>query len=380
MGPTSEQPLRATLFGDGLPDAGAEVRLHLRSRVLEIEPTDGRDEEVAYASLQARAGGWRGDSLMLEWRGERGPRTLVVQDAQGLAALRAAAPPELRRQLGAFQASERRGRWLHRSSILAPLVAAAAVAVLAVGLVVRSERLVAAAVDRIPAAWEERLGEAAAVQTLAGARRLDEGEAHRVVQDLGDRLAARTEAAYRFRWILVDDPTINALALPGGTVVVFTGLVRFADTPEELAGVLAHEVEHVVLRHSLRALVRSLGWRAVLSLLVGGAGELGDQVAVLVERLGGLRYSRQQESEADLEGVRLLQRAGIDARGMQRFFDRLAEQSGEVPGFLSTHPASRERAERIREQVEAQPPPAPLPYDWPAVRADLERRAGAAPR
>jgi predicted Zn-dependent protease len=147
-------------------------------------------------------------------------------------------------------------------------------------------------------------------------------------------------------------------------VVVFTGLLKATASAEELAGVLAHEMQHVVRQHSMRALVRDMGWRATLSLLLGGTGPLGDATAAMVERLGGLRFSRQQETEADTEGVRLLEAAGIDPRGMATFFEKLADRGGEPPAFLSTHPASADRARRIRALVTTAPPPPPLPYEW----------------
>ena len=121
--------------------------------------------------------------------------------------------------------------------------------------------------------------------------------AAQALDELGDRLAAHVESPYTFRWYLVDDPQVNALAAPGGHVVVFTGLVRATESAEELAGVLAHEMEHVLLRHSLRAIVARLGWRTILSLALGGSGELGGAAARVADQLGALGFSRVQESD-----------------------------------------------------------------------------------
>jgi predicted Zn-dependent protease len=157
------------------------------------------------------------------------------------------------------------------------------------------------------------------------------------------------------------------MAAPGGHVVVFTGLVHATESAEELAGVLAHEMQHVLLRHTLRAMVRGLGVRATLSVLLGGAGELGNVTGALIEQWGGLRFSRSQESDADLAGVTLLQAAGIDPHGMVTFFEHLAQRGGEPPAFLSTHPASAARAKAILDRIAGSPSVPALPYawDWP---------------
>ena len=367
----SEPEFPAALFGDGLPPQGASVRFRVRSLALVVVDASGREEDVGYSALRCRAGGWRGDDLQLEWTGELGSRSLVVRDAGALASLRRSAPEALQLRLEPWRGAGRRAHAVSRAWILSALVLLGALAALALLLAGRSGTLVDAAVRRVPVAWERQLGDRIAAELVAGARVRRGGAASRAVSELGATLASRVQSPYALRWLLVDDPQINAMALPGGTVVVYTGLLRAAESPEELAGVLAHEVQHVVRRHSLRALVQSLGWRAALSVAVGGAGELGRDVAAVVENLGGLRFSRQQETEADLEGVRLLQRAGIDAEGLARFFERLAREPGGVPAFLSTHPSSRDRAQRIRALASASPPAAPLAYDWLAVRAEL---------
>jgi predicted Zn-dependent protease len=142
-----------------------------------------------------------------------------------------------------------------------------------------------------------------------------------------------------------------------------------------VAGVLAHEVQHVVLRHSVRAAVRDLGWRATLGLVFGSSPDLR-AVSALAGQLGTLRFSRQQEAEADERGVQLLIRAGIDSHGLASFFERLDRATGEVPAFLSTHPSSGDRARRVRE-LSGSFTAAPLGYDWSAVQADLKRAPAA---
>jgi predicted Zn-dependent protease len=360
------------LFGPGLPPQGARVEVELRAGVLTLGFADGRRDDVLVSSLRPRAGGWRGDALQLEWGDAASPFLLSVHDPIVVRALQA--------QLGA-RASHVRIAPSRAPRVGLVLVAGFAIALaLGIALVVtQSSRLVDIAVRRIPVEWEVRLGELSLPAVLAGAEPLREGPVVQTVEDLGMRLVAQVDAPYDFKWSVVHHEQVNALALPGGQVVVFTGLVALAETPEELAGVLAHEIQHVVERHSLRAMVRGLGLRAVLGLLLGGAGDAGAHVAGLVEHLGSLRFSRAQEELADRNGLALLQRAGIDGRGMADFFERLAQKGVEPPALLSTHPASAERARGIREQLATSPDATPLPYDWPAVRAAASPSKSATP-
>nr|MBI3612912.1 M48 family metallopeptidase [Nitrospirota bacterium] len=108
------------------------------------------------------------------------------------------------------------------------------------------------AVNRIPTEWEQPIGEAARSQFLAGQTVVKEGPAVAALQEITKRLAdAASGNPYKFEVTVVRSDIVNAFALPGGYVVVFTGLLKKAESPEEVAGVLAHELNHVLLRHGL---------------------------------------------------------------------------------------------------------------------------------
>jgi predicted Zn-dependent protease len=235
----------------------------------------------------------------------------------------------------------------------------------------QADTIVGAAVDRIPVSWEEQLGESAFEQLTRGAALLAEGPAVDAVNAIGGRLTDQIDAPYVFRWHVVDDPQVNAFAVPGGHVVVFTGLLRAADTPEEVAGVLAHEVQHVVLRHSVYGLVRSLGWSATIKILFGSSGPLSG-VGQLADQLGSLTFSREQETAADMEGLALLQRAKVDPRGMVTFFEKLSHSESGI-ALLSTHPMSADRANRLRAAIARAGawPTEPLPVEWAQVKTSV---------
>ncbi|CDK97729.1 Putative peptidase family M48 protein [Magnetospirillum gryphiswaldense MSR-1 v2] len=148
------------------------------------------------------------------------------------------------------------------------------------------------------------------------------------------------------RVVVVEHPMVNAVALPGGTIIVFDGLLRQADTADEVAGVLAHEMAHVAERHPLIAGIRSVGLAALVTLFTG-------DLSAVAATIGGMalagNYSRQDESSADALAVEILHQAGISPQGLASFFAKLADQGGEIPQWLSTHPELDAR----RQAVEA---------------------------
>jgi predicted Zn-dependent protease len=221
------------------------------------------------------------------------------------------------------------------------------------------DAVVKRAVASIPIAWESRLGESLFDAMTTGRPRAPEKDAA-VVKAAFERLRAHAASpGYEFEYAVLESPEVNAFALPGGKFVVFTGLLAKAGRPEEVAGVLGHEFEHAVLRHSLQKMVRAAGLQAVLALLVGDLEGLGGGLRAAGVQIQELSYGRDQEREADLAAIDLLAGAGIDPAGLPDFFDRLAAQQGgsgsgaggKALTLLSTHPASSERSAVLRAAI-----------------------------
>jgi predicted Zn-dependent protease len=158
--------------------------------------------------------------------------------------------------------------------------------------------------------------------------------------------------------------------VPGGYVVVNTGLIRAADSAEEVAGVLAHEVQHVERRHTLKNMLHSLGFHALMALALGDIS--GTALGNVATTLSELKFGRDLESEADTLGLKALKKAGIAPQGMVSFFAKLAKQEKDAapPALLSTHPASDERMQALNKLVQEQGtwPSTPLPYDWVSIK------------
>lgn len=182
------------------------------------------------------------------------------------------------------------------------------------------------------------------------------------VKEVGERVAAQadTKRLYDYEFhVLADDKTVNAFALPGGQIFVTVAMLRELGDESELAGVLGHEVGHVVARHGAEHLAKQeLGQRLVGAVGVAtwdpdrpASAQQTAMIAAAVNQLVSLRYSREDELESDALGVRFLGDAGYDPDGMVGVMKALERVSGGrgQPEFLATHPDPGNRIERLRE-------------------------------
>jgi predicted Zn-dependent protease len=203
---------------------------------------------------------------------------------------------------------------------------------------------------------EVTMGKEADPQIVAEYGLYDDAELSQYVDRIGQALAAksqRSDLAYTFR--VLDSPVVNAFALPGGYVYVTRGILAHFNSEDQLAGVLGHEIGHVVARHSAEQMSRQqlaglgLGVGAVFSETFRKYAE----IAGFGLQLMLLKYSRAQESESDMLGVEYSTKLGYDANEMAAFFGtlkRLGEESGQsLPSFLSTHPDPGDRENRVHQ-------------------------------
>ena len=180
--------------------------------------------------------------------------------------------------------------------------------------------------------------------------------------ELGTRLVAKLPTGgvqYPFEFHCVNDKAINAFALPGGYVYINRGAIEAADNEAQLAGVMAHELSHVALRHGTNQATKAQAAEGFLGIASGIFG--GSTGGALLTQLGAfaaggvlLRYSRTAESQADVMGTQVLYDAGYDPRAMAQFFEKLeAESKGKnPPEFFSDHPSPEHRVERVDEEIE----------------------------
>ena len=360
------------LFAPGLDGVGVPATAQWRQGRLVVWVQDSAtgSEWLAPEHPTLSAGGFNAAQLSVAWPADGGQVQFFVDAGAARRAFAAGMPASLAQPHGAAQ---RAARGVERRFKLwwAALAAVALLPVFAlVLLVTRADDAVGWLVKFIPPAQEAKLGDLVLAQTRAQMRVIESGPAVDAVRTLGQRLT--TGSVYTYRWLVVENPELNAFAAPGGVVVVYSGLLKAAKTPEEAAGVIAHEVAHAELRHGLQGMVKGLGLRAGASVLLGdwSGAALGHAMTSLVE----MKFSREAEAQADTEGLRRLVAARINPAGMADFMDTLAQQSSgaKVPEMLSSHPASEDRAKRLREAASAHTGPWDvLALDWAAVHRSL---------
>ncbi|MEW6246701.1 MAG: M48 family metallopeptidase [Nitrospirota bacterium] len=373
----------ALCFGHDLPGAGVPCRVTVGPDGLSIEFTDQANrlarEIVPFSALSIGAGGFDHDHLVLQWTANGAGRTVYLKDPTAIVAFRQSAPQGLTDHLERTAERVRRSRRSRRTVIA---VSAASLLGLLLALWFGFDAIVSMAVSRIPVAWEEKIGETVQRDFLAGQTMLPGGPAVEAVQEITKRLTSHLpDNPYTFHVTVVRSDVVNAFALPGGYVVVFTGLLQKAENPEEVAGVLSHELNHVLQRHGLERIVKTLGVVAVVTILVGDQQGLIGLAKQLGVELLTLKFSREQETEADVTGLKLLHRAKIAPDGMIRFFERLSEsESGRVE-LLSTHPMSAARAERLKAEAASLPRqvPEPFGFEWSRVQESLGRGQKGSP-
>lgn len=186
--------------------------------------------------------------------------------------------------------------------------------------------------------------------------------------------ALNISSAYPVKITVVEKKETNAFAIPGGHIVVFSGLLQQMQHPEELAALLAHEYSHVQLRHTTRSLVQSLGTYAMISMVFGDISGLGAVIVENANTLKSLEYSRKLEREADLNGLQLLQQRKINGEGYIWLFTTLKKDAGIAPSeWLSSHPDLDRRMEYVKSKlvgVAPEPISAPIQTIWKQLKAD----------
>jgi hypothetical protein len=208
-----------------------------------------------------------------------------------------------------------------------------------------------------------QLGREAAAQVEREMPVIHDGQVQNYVESIGRRLVGTGMAdEYPYTFKVVNDKSINAFALPGGPTFVNTGLIAAADNEAQLAGVMAHEIAHVALRHGTNQASKAnlIQLPAMLAGAIVGNGSMLGQLAQLGIGLGAnsvlLKYSRNAESDADILGARMMAKAGYNPIEMARFFEKLEAHGGSSgPQFLSSHPNPGNRMRAIQEEIQYLP-------------------------
>jgi Zn-dependent protease with chaperone function len=334
------------IYFDGETTARREVGITLAPDALEIAAPDG--EVLArwpYGNLEALSSP---DGLLRVAPQGRALARLEVRDA-GLAA----AIDERAGGIDRTGTADRRARRKVVFWSLAAVVSMVLVAVFGIPEIVK--RLT----PFVPQAVEQRLGASVDGQVRA---MLDEGKPGKPLQcgtataSPGARALARLVAPLEasaalgmpLRVAVLDRPEINAFALPGGYVYVFRGLIERAQTPDEVAGVIGHEIGHVAHRDGTRAILQAAGLSFLFGTLLGDFGG-GTAVVFATRFVLQSSYSREAERAADLYGADLMRRIGGEPRAVGSLLVRIAGKPGGIANFLLDHPEASQRAAALEK-------------------------------
>ena len=221
---------------------------------------------------------------------------------------------------------------------------------------------------------ELQLGKEAAAQVEREMEVIKNPDVEAWLNRIGGQLARTPQAnAYPYYFKLVNEDSINAFALPGGPMYVHTGLIKAADNEAEVAGVLAHEMSHVALRHGAAQMSKQQNWGTVFGVLgaLGGALGNGDECTLWCQAvkmgagLGGnsllLKFSRGYEHDADLNGARMMASAGYNPIELANFFEKLKAKQGTasepkgLQSWFASHPATENRIEYVSQDIQFYP-------------------------
>jgi len=221
------------------------------------------------------------------------------------------------------------------------------------------DKLLSAAANQIPWSFEEAMGNQLLPSVLPEEAMIKDPKALAALEGLLKPIT-ETIAVPKIKIHISSDPALNAFAIAGGHLIFNRGMLLAAETPEEIAGVAAHEIAHATERHVMRSMIQGLGLYAIITFFLGDISAIGAYLLSQGKALLESGFSRKQERAADQKGVDNLIAARIDPRGMIRFFQRLQKEAGSAPPsavtkFLSTHPLTAERIEAIEARLKALP-------------------------
>ena len=398
-------------FYDGKSANKYPVKLVLTKAQIELVFPDGRRISWLYPNLKLSNTGSTGPARLE--RSTSNPNTIsesvVIEDPNFLHEAQRVAPGAL----GTVWNQPHKRKLRYALMILACVVLPPFVFAIWVYAIPAMTNAVA---DQVPTEWEERLGQDYFQTLFKESIKEPEPQVRKALDAMAKRLLLATpDQPYHFRIYVHPSKTINALALPGGTIVVFQGLINITETPEELAGVLAHEFQHVLKRHSTRGIIRSQAINIFATMVSG------DSVMNVILQAGGvmefLRYSRKLESQADAEGMKMMLASQVDPKGMIRIFEKLEEEqhrqlkslndslgedkpkekSPEKPSekdapedkdadkevtqtpkwmkYLSTHPAGEDRVailKKLSKQSTRKPRPLLPGFDWKNMHRETQ--------
>ena len=338
-------------FNEGLPNGKASGSLRAESDQLRLE-YEGGHAELPLSGLEAAFGG-AANRLIFFKHPEKPDWTFFTADRRILNDSTLNFSYGVAEQLARLRGSRRRSVafWLVSFGMVVALIAGLVFAV-----VFNRSAMVEAVIRNIPASVEKEIGDNVLAELRETQTFIEEQEVLTDLDEMAQPIRAASGAS-GLKVYIIESNAVNAMAVPGGHVVVTSGLLLEAECSEEVLGVLAHETAHLTQRHSMSAVVSGMGYSLLLRAFFGDTGGLAERFAGLGKKLSQSHYSREQEREADRIGFDYLYEAKIDPRPMMEFFKRQEQKmirSSRVEpekNYLSSHPTFAERIAALEQWI-----------------------------
>jgi beta-barrel assembly-enhancing protease len=221
---------------------------------------------------------------------------------------------------------------------------------------------------------EEKMGELFRSLVLQEFQVVENNAADTALHQITDRLIKALDSThYRYQFVILRSKEINAFTLPGGNIYVFSGLIDFAKSPEELAAVLSHEIGHAEKRHVVSKLIKELSLSVLLTMM---SGQDPGAVGQILKQILGSSFDRDQEAEADQFALELLEKSKISPKALAKFFERLNTKDldyDESLELIMSHPHNNKRIEQsLRYKTKNNFHPVPFTINWEKVRESLK--------
>jgi beta-barrel assembly-enhancing protease len=326
---------------DGRTADKQAVEIQLLNEGLKITTKAGVVFFWPYSEIRQTQGFYGNEPVQLE-RGGKIPEILIIKEHEFLTSLHHFVPKAAKK----FHNPALRGLRLRLTIYAAAGIIAAGVFFYIWGIPLLAKTIT----PHIPLEWEKGMGDSILSMVAPVEMRCNDQKLQWALDEIVVRLNAADPGPYSYKVFVVKSPVFNAVALPGGNIVVFGELLEKTPSPEALAGVLAHEMQHIKKRHVTKRIIEDSSTGLILSAVSGdvtGSMLYGLKIA---RNLAILSYSRQDEEEADEGGLKTLLAANIDPQPMVNFFEVLKEknQKFKMPQYLSSHPDTDERISKLK--------------------------------
>jgi len=356
------------VFSDAIEGGRAGAEIEMTANEIIARQANGEEYRLSYRDCQLERGGASG--RMIFCRNSNRSLTIFSEDNRFLSNLELFGSGFLQEDLERLKLSRSSKR---RRNLLLTFVILAFVILLGIGTYLTILTVARRAIQALPISVDKEIGDFAIENMDLQGSPVEDEVVIAAIQEMVSRLEKHAAIkGFEYHVQVIDADIVNAFALPGGQIVVYTGLIKSSKRPEQVAGVVAHEIAHVTRRHGLQRIGHSIGIAALVNGLLGDVGGLVAVAGELLELSTINKYSRDHEAEADEEGIRMLHAAGIDPLGMAEFFQVMKDTHGDLPtvvSWISTHPEHDARIDAIKKQLATLPKKkyTPLEIDWPDV-------------